>query len=85
MGPQPVMATHGEVIDARWNALRSRHEKVVQAAGRLVRRAEDRGVVVLVGRRFRWREHAELLPDDWNPSLPDDPIAAVTHFWKEQP
>ncbi|MCB9665406.1 MAG: hypothetical protein H6732_14940 [Alphaproteobacteria bacterium] len=55
--------------------------RVVQAAGRLVRRPEDRGVVVLVGKRFRWREHAALLPPDWSPATPDDPVAAVRAFW----
>ena len=57
--------------------------KVVQAAGRLVRTPEDRGVVVLVGRRFRWRDHAELLPEDWSPDIPDDPVAAVRAFWRD--
>lgn len=54
--------------------------KVVQAAGRLVRRPEDRGVVVLVGARFRHREVAALLPRDWALHLPDDPVAAVASF-----
>jgi DNA excision repair protein ERCC-2 len=57
--------------------------RVIQAAGRLIRRPEDRGVVVLVGRRFRWRDHAALLPARWAPTVPDDPIAAVRAFWSE--
>lgn len=57
--------------------------RVVQAAGRVVRRVEDKGVVVLVGRRFRWRDHAELLPADWTVDVPADPIAAVADFWAE--
>lgn len=58
--------------------------RVVQAAGRLVRRKEDAGVVVLVGRRFRWREYAELLPAAWQPTIPDDPSRAVRDFFAEQ-
>ena len=54
--------------------------RVVQAAGRLIRRAEDRGVIVLVGRRFRWRDIANLLPSDWDPEVADDPAAAVSAF-----
>ena len=57
--------------------------RVVQAAGRLVRRPEDRGVIMLVGKRFRYREHADLLPSDWTPLTPDDPSAAIGDFWGE--
>lgn len=56
--------------------------RVVQAAGRLVRRPEDRGVVVLFDRRFRWREYRELLPTDWEIDVPDDPAAAVLSFFQ---
>lgn len=55
--------------------------KVVQAAGRLVRRAEDRGTIVLVGQRFRWRDHRALLPADWSPQVPVDLGAALDAFW----
>lgn len=57
--------------------------RVVQAAGRLIRRPEDRGVIVLLGRRFRWRDVAELLPEDWDLDVPDDPVAAVRAFSEE--
>ena len=57
--------------------------RVVQAAGRLVRRPEDRGAIVLIGRRFRWREHQALLPRDWTPELVDDPAAALRRFFAE--
>ena len=59
--------------------------KVVQAAGRLVRRPDDRGVVVLVGRRFRWRDHAALLPAAWSPEIAQDPAASVARFWEGTP
>jgi DNA excision repair protein ERCC-2 len=55
--------------------------KVVQAAGRLIRRAEDRGAVVLIGRRFGWRDYRALLPDDWSVLRPDDPASAVGDFF----
>jgi DNA excision repair protein ERCC-2 len=57
--------------------------KVVQAAGRLIRRPDDRGVVWLVGRRFRWTDVAALLPDDWAVEIPDDPVAATHAFFSE--
>jgi DNA excision repair protein ERCC-2 len=55
--------------------------RVVQAAGRLIRRPEDRGVIVLVDRRFRWRDVQALLPEDWDVTVPDDPAAAIAGFW----
>jgi len=58
--------------------------RVVQAAGRIVRRPEDRGAVVLVGRRFGWRDYAALLPPDWQVRKPSDPAAWVREFWAEE-
>ena len=40
-------------------------------------------MIMLVGKRFRFREHAELLPSDWTPLIPDDPSAAIADFWGE--
>ena len=55
--------------------------RVVQAAGRVHRRPEDRGVIVLVGRRFRWRDVASLLPEWWEPNSALDPWDAVAAFF----
>ena len=57
--------------------------RVVQAAGRLIRRPEDRGVVVLVGRRFRWRDTAALLPEWWAPVVVQDPAVEVAAFFDD--
>jgi DNA excision repair protein ERCC-2 len=57
--------------------------RVVQAAGRLIRRPEDRGAVVLVGRRFRWRDIAALLPYAWEVDTPADPAEALAAFYDE--
>jgi DNA excision repair protein ERCC-2 len=55
--------------------------RVVQAAGRLVRRSEDRGVIVLVDRRFRWREVGALLPPEWDVEVTAHPADAVREFF----
>lgn len=62
--------------------------RVIQAAGRLIRSAEDRGVIVLVGRRFQQGRHARFLPRDWigdDPSniLQEDPVFAVHRFFED--
>ena len=39
--------------------------KVLQAAGRVIRTKEDRGVVLLLDERFLKREYLELFPQEW--------------------
>jgi DNA excision repair protein ERCC-2 len=60
--------------------------RVVQAAGRLIRSAEDRGVIVLICRRFQDVRYARLLPDEWTDGDPasmlsPDPEAAIEAFF----
>lgn len=55
--------------------------RVIQAAGRVVRGPEDSGCVVLVGKRFRWRQFACLLPSDWLVEVPQDPAATLRAFF----
>ena len=60
--------------------------RVVQAAGRLLRSEEDRGVIVLIGKRFLDRRYARLLPDEWTDGDPttmvrEDPEATVRDFF----
>lgn len=55
--------------------------KVIQAAGRLLRSAEDKGTIVLVGRRFLWRDYLALLPEWWDIEHPEDPVDAIQSFW----
>lgn len=55
--------------------------RVVQAAGRLVRGPDDRGCVVLVGRRFTWTDYAAFFPEGWSPLKPAKPAEAVEEFW----
>ncbi|RMH39800.1 MAG: ATP-dependent DNA helicase [Deltaproteobacteria bacterium] len=42
-------------------------QRVVQAAGRVIRSERDRGVVVLVGRRFAQADYVACMPADWEP------------------
>lgn len=55
--------------------------RVVQAAGRVVRTSEDRGAIVLVGRRFLQRAYQEFFPDDWEPVRTDDPAVGMEGLW----
>ncbi|HTK97406.1 MAG TPA: ATP-dependent DNA helicase [Pseudomonadales bacterium] len=57
--------------------------RVIQAAGRLIRRESDRGVVCLIDHRFLAQEYREYLPRHWRPlratsrQLPE----ALVEFW----
>lgn len=60
--------------------------KVAQSGGRLIRREEDRGVLLLLDSRFSDPKVENLLPDDWEPET----VGSVLHleekmkkFWKE--
>lgn len=63
--------------------------RVVQAAGRLIRSAEDRGVITLICRRFLDPRYARLLPEEWVGDDPrnllfPDPELAVREFFGEE-
>jgi len=61
--------------------------RVVQAAGRLIRSAEDSGVIALFDRRFLERPYRDHLPADWLPEdadaaeLSGDPAAVAREFY----
>lgn len=40
--------------------------KVMQAAGRVIRTAEDKGVILLLDERFSQRQYQEVFPREWN-------------------
>jgi DNA excision repair protein ERCC-2 len=63
--------------------------RVVQAAGRIFRSDDDRGVISLICRRFQDPRYARLLPDEWlddgDPSsmLFQDPEREIREFFGE--
>jgi DNA excision repair protein ERCC-2 len=59
--------------------------KVLQAAGRVIRTETDRGVVLLVDERFTSAPYRVLLPGEWFPipqaKNPEQITATVKTFW----
>ncbi len=55
--------------------------RVIQAAGRLIRTAEDRGSVVLIGRRFLQRDYQEFFPADWSAERTRKLGGSLVGFW----
>jgi DNA excision repair protein ERCC-2 len=59
--------------------------RVFQAAGRVIRTAEDRGVVLLIGHRFTTHQYNSLLPSHWRPVRIRDEQhleEVLDEFWK---
>ena len=61
--------------------------KVLQAAGRVIRSEEERGVVVLIDDRFATPEYHDLMPEHWKHlkflTNANDLLREVTDFWKK--
>ena len=60
--------------------------KVLQAAGRVIRTAEDRGIILLLDERFLEREYQYLFPREWGSYQVVDLAQAgeeVRRFWEE--
>lgn len=61
--------------------------RVLQAAGRVIRREEDRGVVVLIDDRYGDALRTNLLPDHWShlqyAGNPSELAEIVTEFWHQ--
>lgn len=58
--------------------------RVAQAAGRVIRTMEDRGVVLLIDERFTQSRYRELMPPHWSPGIchsAADVKAACVRFW----
>ena len=60
--------------------------RVVQAAGRLIRSENDRGTIILIGRRFLQNRYLQMLPESWVQEDPsrlvfNDPVTAVHEFF----
>ena len=60
---------------------------VLQAAGRVIRRAEDKGVVVLVDDRYGDPKYTNLFPKHWNgvkyAGNASSLAEIVRRFWRE--
>ncbi len=55
--------------------------RVVQAAGRVIRGAEDRGAVVLVGQRFVQNDYTAFFPAHWQPVKSSKPWRELERFF----
>ncbi|MHC4668823.1 MAG: ATP-dependent DNA helicase, partial [Planctomycetota bacterium] len=62
-------------------------QRVIQSAGRVHRTPQDRGVIVLLDRRFARPVYADCLPSHWfrdgpQASVTRDPVPVLEAFWR---
>ncbi|MDD6666979.1 MAG: ATP-dependent DNA helicase [Lachnospiraceae bacterium] len=60
--------------------------KVLQAAGRVIRTEEDRGVILLLDQRFLWSDYKKILPREWGElkTCTVDTVGdLLSDFWKK--
>jgi Rad3-related DNA helicase len=60
--------------------------RVKQSAGRVIRSEQDRGVVILLDRRFRQAGYARHLPAHWHPAYCKDADSleqSLSAFWQD--
>lgn len=55
--------------------------RVLQAAGRSIRSPDDKGVIILMDKRFGWGSYRASYPQDFDPAQSADPVEAVKRFW----
>ncbi|MFA5862925.1 MAG: ATP-dependent DNA helicase, partial [Candidatus Thermoplasmatota archaeon] len=55
--------------------------RVLQAAGRCIRSSEDKGVIVLLDKRFGWGSYRASYPHDFLPRESRDVVGDVRSFW----
>jgi DNA excision repair protein ERCC-2 len=87
--PPPTLETQllTEWNERRWDdgfglaSVQPGMTRVVQAAGRVIRRPEDRGAVVLVCRRFLQNELQAYLPEAWAPTPTSRPWEELAEFF----
>jgi Rad3-related DNA helicase len=59
--------------------------KVLQAAGRVIRTEEDTGVILLLDERFLGRSYQEIFPREWQgfaSGAVDELVKKIDTFWK---
>jgi DNA excision repair protein ERCC-2 len=58
--------------------------RVLQAAGRCIRSSADRGVIVLLDKRFAWSTYRSSYPRDFEARESRDVVADVRAFWSRR-
>jgi len=55
--------------------------KTLQSAGRCIRSAEDRGIIVFMDERYVWRSYMQCFPKDWKMKIEKKPYGLIKLFF----
>lgn len=58
--------------------------RAVQAAGRVIRDRNDRGIVVFLDKRYLWKNYASCFPKDMKKIVTTEPEKYICAFWAKQ-
>jgi len=56
--------------------------KVLQAAGRVIRSEKDKGVIVFLDERYAWKKYNSIMPDDWEVKTTYEPWKEIKKFFE---
>lgn len=57
--------------------------KSLQAAGRCIRSETDKGLIILLDKRFAWSKYSKILPADWTVEVTDEFGKEVSEFFEK--
>ncbi len=57
--------------------------RALQAAGRVIRDRDDKGVIVFIDKRYLWRNYAHCLPKDMHAIVTNEPERYIEAFWRK--
>lgn len=57
--------------------------RAIQAAGRVIRDRNDRGVVVFLDKRYTWQNYAKCFPKDMEKIVTQEPERYIKEFWEK--
>ena len=88
--PLPMVCVENELLRAYYESSENRGfefaylypgmRRAIQAAGRVIRNETDRGIILLLDRRYAQREYQRLLPQHWYKQSPGE---LVCKEWEE--
>jgi len=54
--------------------------RTIQAAGRCIRSEKDKGVIILIDKRYTWENYLKCLPTDWIINFTKTPDLKIKEF-----
>jgi len=56
--------------------------KTIQSAGRCIRSKDDKGVIIFLDERYKWKNYYRCFPKDWEFKITPNPVAMIRDFFE---